>query len=265
MKNFISLVVPACDEQDNLLPLFHEIDEMLKKSGIQCEILLVNDGSKDGTLEVMRQIQRTNPRHDIRILNLDGNYGLSAALDAGFQSATHDIVVSIDADLQNDPADIPKLLDNIGEYDVVLGVRTRRKDGWLKKLSSKIANAIRNQVTHEHIQDTGCTLKAFKRSYLKRIRMLTGMHRFLPSLLEMEGARILEMEVNHRPRIHGKSKYYLRNRLWGPWQDLLAVRWMKQRHFRYRIDEISDHRSVLQNPSPAVSAGIAADARVTKK
>jgi glycosyltransferase involved in cell wall biosynthesis len=260
MRDRVSLVIPACDEQDNLLPLFHEIEEMLGKNGSQCEILLVNDGSKDGTLEVMRQIKREYPGHDIRILNLDKNYGLSAALDAGFQSATNDIVVSIDSDLQNDPADIPRLLEKIGEYDVVLGVRTHRKDGWLKRLSSRIANAVRNLVTHEHIRDTGCTLKAFKRSYLKRIRMFSGMHRFLPSLLEMEGARILEMEVNHRPRIHGKSKYYLRNRLWGPWQDLLAVRWMKQRHFRYHIEEITDPRLSVQKLAPVVTAEVEEDA-----
>jgi hypothetical protein len=120
---------------------------------------------------------------------------------------------------------------------MVIGIRVKRRDGWLKRLSSRIANAARNWITREHIQDTGCTLKAYKREYLRRIKMFTGMHRFLPSLLEMEGAKIHQMEVNHRPRLHGKSKYYLRNRLAGPLMDLLAVRWMKSRHFRYRIEE----------------------------
>lgn len=237
VKQF-SLVIPAKEEEENLPILMKEVDEMLQKSGLACEVLFVNDGSRDHTLDVMRNLQAEYPQHNIRILNLDGNYGLSAALDAGFRSATSDVVVSIDADLQNDPADIPKLLEKIPEYDAVMGVRAKRQDSFVKKMSSKIANRIRNSLTGEQTRDTGCTLKAFKRSYLDRIKMFTGMHRFFSSLLQMEGAHIYEIEVNHRPRIHGKAKYYLWNRLTGPLTDLFAVVWMKNRHFRYHIEEI---------------------------
>lgn len=237
MIKCFSLVIPAYDEEENLPILMAEIDAMLKSNRLSCEVLFVNDGSKDHTLEVMTQLKKDYPAYKVRILALDGNYGLSAALDAGFRSATCDVVVSIDSDLQNDPADIPKLLEKMEENDIVLGIRTKRQDSFVKKVSSRIANSVRNWATHEKVLDTGCTLKAFRRSYLQRIKMYTGMHRFLPSLLEMEGARIAQVQVNHRPRIHGKAKYYLWNRLIGPFVDLLAVWWMKRRHISYRIDE----------------------------
>ena len=233
-----SLVIPAYNEEENLPILMQEIDAMLLQCGIACEILFVNDGSQDRTLEVMLQMKSKYPQHHIRILSLEPNSGLSAALDAGFKHATAGIVLSIDSDLQNVPADIPRLLEKIPEYDVVIGIRVRRQDNRIKRWSSKIANLVRNKLTGENIRDTGCTLKAFKREYLLRIRLVTGMHRFLPSLLEMEGARILQLEVQHRPRIHGTSKYYLRNRLTGPLADLFAVRWMKKRAFHYRAKEL---------------------------
>lgn len=237
MIDQFSLVIPAYDEEENLPILMKEVEQMLQNSGLSAEILMINDGSKDRTLEVMLDLKKQYPNRNIRVISLDGNYGLSAALDAGYKTATTEVVVSIDSDLQNDPMDIPRLLEKMPEYDVVLGIRARRQDGFVKRMSSKIANAIRNRLTHEQIRDTGCTLKAYKTCYLRKIKMFTGMHRFLPSLLGLEGARILQLEVNHRPRIHGKSKYYLSNRLTGPLADLLAVRWMKKRHFSYRIVE----------------------------
>jgi len=238
MVNCFSLVIPAYDEEENLPLLLDEIETMLNTCGTPCEILLINDGSKDRTLKVMQDLKNLYSHRKIRIFSLEPNSGLSAALDAGFQNATCDVVVSIDSDLQNDPADIPQLLRKIPDYDAVIGIRARRQDGWLKRLSSRIANQVRNRLTKEEIRDTGCTLKAFKREFLQKIKLYTGMHRFLPSLLEMEGARILQVEVNHRPRIHGKSKYYLRNRLTGPLADLLAVRWMKRRKFSYTLKEL---------------------------
>jgi glycosyltransferase involved in cell wall biosynthesis len=237
-ENIFSLVIPAYDEEENLPLLMKEIDAMLSRSGISCEILFVDDGSKDRTLEVMRELKKNYTELNIRILSLQKNSGLTAALDAGFKKATHEVIVSIDSDLQNDPADIPAMLEKMQQYDAVIGIRANRKDDWLKKLSSKIANSIRNRFTHENISDTGCTLKAFKREYLQRMKLFSGMHRFLPSLLEMEGARVFQMPVNHRPRIHGKSKYYLRNRLTGPLMDLFAVRWMKKRRISYDVTEL---------------------------
>ena len=235
-RNRISIVVPAYNEEENLPILMREIDQVLQKSNISAEIILVNDGSTDGTHAIMLQeLQRMSGRYDVSVLSMDKNCGLSTALDAGFKAASSEIIVSIDSDLQNDPADIPKLLQYIPGYDAVVGIRARRNDSYVKRMSSKIANAIRDRVLHEQWRDTGCTLKAYKRSFLINIPLLTGMHRFLPTLLRMEGARVLEVEVNHRARVHGLSKYNLWNRLIGPLMDLLAVRWMKNRRVLYRV------------------------------
>ena len=212
----------------------HQVFATREKPG---EVILVDDGSTDRTLEIMLNLRSDYSDLPIRVLKMDRNHGLSAALDAGFRNATGEKIVSLDSDLQNDPADIPKLIDQLEQYDVVIGIRARRRDPFVKRISSKIANGIRDVTLQEHWRDTGCTLKAYRRDFLEKIKLFDGLHRFLPTILKMEGARILEMEVNHRERIHGKSKYHLWNRLTGPLRDLMAVRWMKQRHFRYRIEE----------------------------
>ncbi len=231
----LSIVIPAFNEEENLPVLMNEIQQAFPVPPHSWEVLLINDGSTDRTLEVMLELKGRHPF--VRVLSLDRNHGLSAALDAGFHEITGDVVVSLDADLQNDPADIPRLLEKIPEYDVVIGIRVRRKDNFIKRVSSRIANGFRDFILQEKWQDTGCTLKAYKRSYLEKMKLFHGLHRFLPTLLSMENARILELPVNHRQRIHGKSKYHLWNRLIGPLRDLLAVRWMKQRHFSYRAEE----------------------------
>ena len=231
----ISIVIPAFNEAENLPVLLREIEQVMAQQPAQWEVLLVNDGSTDNTLDVMMKLKQSYGV--VRVLSLPQNHGLSAALDAGFRLATGDVIVSLDADLQNDPADIPKLLEGLPEYDVVIGVRVQRKDTFVKQISSRIANGIRDFMLHEKWQDTGCTLKAYKRSYLEKIKLFHGLHRFLPTLLLLEKARILEIPVNHRERMHGQSKYYLWNRLTGPLRDLLAVRWMKQHHFHYHVEE----------------------------
>lgn len=237
MIKIFSLVIPAFNEEENLFPLMQELNEVLKNNDLQCEILFVDDGSTDDTQNVMHQIRQQYPQYTIRIIALNGNYGLSTALEAGFEQTKNEVVTSIDADLQNDPADIPKLLEKIPDYDVAIGVRVRRKDDWIKRMSSLIANRLRNFVLGECWRDTGCSLKVYKKAFLRKIRLDKGMHRFLPTLLQMEGARVIEVEVNHRPRIHGKSKYHLWNRLLGPLMDLYAVRWMKKRRRVYRTEE----------------------------
>jgi glycosyltransferase involved in cell wall biosynthesis len=231
----VSIVIPAYNEEENLPVLLEEIYKAFPSFPANWEILLINDGSTDHTLDVMQDLKQRHAH--IRVLSLDRNHGLSAALDAGFRNSKGDVVVSLDSDLQNDPADIPRLLEKISEYDVVIGIRAKRRDGFVKRISSKIANQVRDLLLQEKWQDTGCTLKAYRRTYLDRLKLFHGMHRFLPTLLAMHGARILELPVNHRERIHGTSKYHLWNRLTGPWRDLLAVRWMKQRHFSYRVEE----------------------------
>ena len=231
----ISIVVPAFNEEENLPVLLQEIEAVMAQEPAHWEVLLIDDGSTDRTLAVM--IELKNRYSFVRVLSLGKNHGLSAALDAGFRHATGDVIVSLDSDLQNDPGDIPKLLKGLPEYDVVIGIRVRRKDTFVKRISSRVANGIRDLLLREKWQDTGCTLKAFKRSSLEKIKLFHGLHRFLPTLLLMENARILEVPVNHRQRIHGQSKYHLWNRLTGPLRDLLAVRWMKQRHFHYHVEE----------------------------
>src|SRR4051812_26354658 len=198
----ISIVIPVFNEEENLPVLAAEVQGVMRGLGRPYEVIFVDDGSTDGSPAVLRQLAGEDPA--VRIVHQRRNSGQSAALDAGFRFAKGGIVVTLDADLQNDPADVPKLLALLAEpsdHDVVCGVRTRRQDTWVRKVSSKIANGVRNRVTHESITDVGCTLRAMRSEYLRRVPMFTGMHRFLPTLLKMVGARVVEVSVNHRPRL----------------------------------------------------------------
>jgi dolichol-phosphate mannosyltransferase len=245
----ISLVIPVYNEEENLPILAAEIREALAPLGRPYEVIYVDDGSTDRSPEVLRQLARED--RTVRIVRQLRNAGQSAALDAGFRFARGEVAVTLDADLQNDPADIPRLLAKLDGYDVVAGVRTRRQDDWVRRASSKIANGIRNRFTHESITDVGCTLKAFRTEYLRRIPMYTGMHRFLPTLLRLEGARVTQMPVHHRPRLHGQPKYGIGNRIWKTLADLLAVRWMQKRWIDRRLsEEIDVWTTSLSTPGP---------------
>jgi glycosyltransferase involved in cell wall biosynthesis len=229
----ISVVVPAYNEVENIPVLLAEIEAALTGAGKSYEIVIVDDGSTDGTGEAVRQIAARDAR--IRAIYFDGNFGQSSGFDAGIKAARGAAIVTIDADLQNDPADIPKLAAQLVRYDAAVGWRARRKDTWTKKLTSRFANRMRNWATGETIHDTGCSLKAFRREALANVKLFNGMHRFLPTLVKMEGFTVTEVEVNHRPRRFGKSKYSIFNRFLRPTMDLLAVMWMQRRHLRYRI------------------------------
>lgn len=232
---YVSIVIPVYDEEESIEPLHRELDAALAGIAGGCEILFVDDGSRDRSLDRMRALVAKDPR--VRIVELDGNQGQTAAFAAGFEAALGEIVVTLDADGQNDPADIPRLLARMQESgaDIVNGVRTQRRDSWLRRISSRIANGARNRVTNESVTDVGCSLRAMKSVYVKRVRLFRNMHRFLPTLLRMEGAtRVVEMPVSHRPRRHGSSKYGVGNRLWVGIVDLFGVRWMQARHFRVR-------------------------------
>jgi glycosyltransferase involved in cell wall biosynthesis len=246
----ISLVIPVYNEEPNLPPLAGEIRQTMQALGRPYEVLLVDDGSTDGSLAAMIRLATQDPA--VRVIRQARNAGQSAALDAGFRHARGAIVVTLDADLQNDPADIPLLLARLegggrhasgegGEdaepCDVVCGVRMTRRDGWVRRLSSGIANAVRNRLTQESVADVGCTLRACRAEYLRRIPAWKGMHRFLPTLLRMEGARIAEVRVSHRPRRFGKPKYNIRNRIWRASADLLGVRWLQSRWIDRRLAE----------------------------
>jgi len=234
----ISVVIPVYDEEENLPVLAAELRAALGGLGRSYEILYVDDGSTDGSPGVLRRLAEEDPA--VRVIRQRRNAGQSAALDAGFRFARGTIVVTLDADLQNDPADIPRLLEIMDVFDVVSGVRTHRQDTWVRKVSSRIANRVRNRLTRDSVTDVGCTLRACRTEYLRRIPMFTGMHRFLPTLLKMAGARTTEIPVNHRPRLHGQPKYTIGNRLWRALADLFAVRWMQKRWIDRRLSEEID-------------------------
>ncbi len=236
----LSIVLPAHDEEANVAPLVAELAAVLPRlrQDWRVECVFVDDGSRDGTRAQMLAARASHPELGIRVVALDRNWGLSAAMDAGFRAARGEVVATLDTDLQNDPADLPRLLACLGAADVVIGVRVERRDGFVKRVSSRIANGVRNWATGDDIVDTGCSLKVYRREYLERLKLFTGLHRFLPTLLKLEGARVVQIPVNHRARLHGSAKYHLRNRLLGPLLDLFAVCWMQRRHLGYRGEEL---------------------------
>jgi len=224
----LSVVVPLFDEEENLPLLDAEIHAALAAVGEPYEVLYVDDGSRDGSLAVLERLAAADGR--VRVLRHRRNAGQSAGLASGFRAARGEIVVTLDADLQNDPADIPRLLAKLDEgFDVVSGVRQNRRDTWVRKVSSRIANAVRNWATDESITDVGCSLKAYRARFLRHLPMFGGMHRFLPTLVRWNGARVAEIPVAHRPRLHGVAKYGIGNRLFRALADLFAVRWMRTR------------------------------------
>jgi dolichol-phosphate mannosyltransferase len=231
----ISIVIPVYNEQDNIKPLIAELREVLSGLKESFEIILVDDGSRDRSFAILKEVASQNPT--IRLIRFKENTGQTAAFDAGFRAARGNIIVTMDADLQNDPRDIPRLLKKIGEFDVVCGWRYKRKDPWIKVVSSKIANFVRNKLSQEEIADTGCSLKAFRKECLQNVKLFNGMHRFLPTLAKMEGFTVIQIKVNHRPRRFGTTKYNIKNRMLRAFADLLAVRWMKRRHLKYEIAE----------------------------
>jgi glycosyltransferase involved in cell wall biosynthesis len=231
---FLSIVIPVFNEEDNLRLLTIELIEVLRSLNKPWEIIFIDDGSTDGSLDVLRELKGNFP--DIRVIAFNKNCGQTAAFDAGFKAAKGKVIITMDADLQNDPHDIPKLLDKIGEYDAVCGWRIKRNDPLVRRLSSRVANFVRNTLSDEDIADVGCSLKAFRSEYIKKLNLYNGMHRFLPTLIKMEGGKVIEVKVNHRPRKYGTSKYNIRNRMMRSFIDLLAVRWMKKRRLRYEIE-----------------------------
>jgi dolichol-phosphate mannosyltransferase len=231
----ISIVAPVYNEEENLPILTSQLFEVLEPLGKTYEIILVDDGSKDRSRQIIREMASTRPQ--VRLLGFRTNCGETAAGAAGLKEARGDIVITIDADLQNDPKDIPAMLEYLKEYDMVTGWRQKREDSWVKRRTSKIANRIRNRLSGESIRDSGCTYRAYRRECLQNLKLYKGMHRFMPTLVRMEGFRVIEVPIAHHPRQFGVSKYTTWNRMWRALTDLLAVRWMKSRHIRYEIEE----------------------------
>ena len=231
----LSVVIPVYNEEENLPLLWPELRSVLEPLGLQFEVLFIDDGSRDRSAEIVRGFRDADPR--VRLIRLKVNSGETAATDAGFKSARGRWLVTMDADLQNDPHDLPMLLAHLDQWDGVTGWRVKRDDPFLRRASSWVANAIRNWVSDESVQDSGCTYRAFRRECLRSLVLYRGFHRFLPTLLRMRGYRVLEVPVNHRPRRFGQSKYGIRNRAVAAFKDLLVIRWMKDRVLRYDIAE----------------------------
>lgn len=242
----LSIVIPLYNEEDNLEPLAAELTAALAELGRDWEVLFVDDGSDDRSAAVLSRLAAADAR--LRVLRQPRNQGQSAAFAAGFRHARGQIIATLDADLQNDPADLPRMLAELEGCDVVCGVRTDRHDSWVRRVSSRIANGVRNRLTGESIADVGCSLRVMRARYARRVQWFDGMHRFLPTLLRLEGARIREVPVRHRPRLKGVSKYGIHNRLWRGLADLFAVRWMQRRW----IDRDAATEAGGEPPAPEV-------------
>ncbi len=231
----ISIVVPIKDEAPNVLPLIMETKQVMESLPYPFELVFVDDGSTDGSYEIIKKARKEYPF--IGAVKFRENRGQMAAFEAGFRRARGEIVVTMDGDLQNDPGDIPHLLEGLENADMVCGYRARRMDSWVRRLSSSIANGVRRKFTHDDTIDVGCSIRAFKKECLKNIKFYHGMHRFFPTLFRLEGYMIAQIPVNHRPRLRGKTKYGIGNRLFRALRDLMAVRWMIDRHIHYQIEE----------------------------
>jgi dolichol-phosphate mannosyltransferase len=233
----VSLVIPCYNEKENLRPLLAQAHQALDPLGFAWEMVITDDCSPDGSWEEMQALAREDPR--LRVQRLRRQSGETAASWAGMRAARGRVVITLDADLQNDPAEIPRFLEALGSHDVVCGTRVESRgkgDGFLRIASSRIANWVRNKLSSEDISDAGCTYRAFKRECLEGLQLYKGMHRFLPTLFRMQGYTVREIAIRNRPRLHGESKYGVWNRLWKSLYDLLAVRWMKSRWIRIELE-----------------------------
>ena len=237
MQPDLSVVFPVFNEEENIPILLDEIAKALDGKGWTYEIVAVDDGSRDRSLTVLREQRAKHPT--LRILTFEKNSGQTAALDAAWRGAHGKFVVSLDADLQNDPADIPRMMQTLEQSaaDMVIGVRVNRNDTWSRRMQSKIGNGVRNWITKDNITDTGCSLKLVRREAIDRVTLYTGMHRFLPTLVRLRGYKVIEMPVNHRARQFGVSKYGAMNRAFRGLADCLAVRWMSKRMLDYKVRE----------------------------
>ena len=233
MSYQFTIVVPVYNEEDNLLRVEAELLGFTKIASKPTKILFVNDGSKDKSQDLIETICNRNP--EFSFIAFKENRGLSAAIKAGFDYTETELVGYIDSDLQTAPSDFNLLLEHIGEYDLVTGVRANRKDSFVKNMSSKIANGIRRSFTHDGMDDTGCPLKVIKTDYAKRIPMFKGLHRFLPAMILLQNGKIKQVPVQHFPRLAGQANFGVWNRLIGPLMDCFAYLWMKKKYINYEV------------------------------
>jgi glycosyltransferase involved in cell wall biosynthesis len=234
----LSFIIPCHNEQDNLRPLVTAIREAVEPLKLTYEILITDDFSTDKSWEILKELAAADPR--IRALKFAYNCGQSAAQWAGMKESRGRFIFTLDADLQNDPRDVPQFVEALKHADCVCGTRVEARgqgDGVVRVLSSRIANWVRNKLSGETISDAGCCYRAFKRECVADLKFFKGMHRFLPTLFKIEGFTVTEIPVRHNPRTAGQAHYGVWNRLFASFYDLLAVRWMKKRMFKYKIKE----------------------------
>jgi glycosyltransferase involved in cell wall biosynthesis len=223
----MTVIIPVYNEEENVEPLIGELFPVLRSNGRSFEVIYVDDSSTDNSLSVLEEMRKRYA--ELRVLRHRVNFGQSAALATGFAHARGNIIITLDGDQQNDPADLPLLFDAMGNFDAVCGVRKKRADNWVRRVSSRIANGFRNWITKDTITDAGCTYRALRKSALSEIPVFDGMHRFLPTLLRLQGYSVKEIPVNHRPRTRGQTKYGIGNRMFRGIVDCFAMRWWRRR------------------------------------
>jgi dolichol-phosphate mannosyltransferase len=234
----LSVVIPCHNEAENLRPLLAALHTAIDPLGLDYEVVITDDCSTDNSWRILQELGANDPR--LRAQRFKFNCGESAASWAGMQIAHGRYIATLDADLQNDPKDLPAMLKALREFDCVCGTRVESRgegDSWIRIASSRIANWVRNKLSGENIADAGCTYRVFKRECIARIKFFNGAHRFLPTLIKLEGYTVTEVPVSNNPRRAGQSHYGVWNRLFKSSRDLLAVRWMKSRKLRYEIAE----------------------------
>jgi glycosyltransferase involved in cell wall biosynthesis len=237
-KPEISLAIPCCNEAGNLRELVKALYAAVEPLKISYEIVITDDCSRDESWEILKELAAGDSR--IRVQKLAVHLGKSAAAWAGMKICQGRYIVTLDADLQNDPKDLPKLLEPLKQFDCVCGTRVESRkhgDNFIRIGSSRIANWVRNKLSGDNISDAGCGYRAFKRECIQDLKLFEGMHRFMGTLFKIEGFTVTEVPVNNRPRHAGQSKYGVWNRLFASFYDLLAVRWMKKRMLKYQIAE----------------------------
>ena len=239
MRPDVSLVIPCYNEAGNLRPLLQAIHTAVDPLGVAYEVVITDDASRDESWSILKELAAADPR--LRIQRFESNCGESAASWAGMQLAHGRLICTLDADLQNDPRDLPKFLAALEHADCVCGTRVESRgagDHFVRRASSRIANAVRRKLSGDAtITDAGCTYRAFRRECIAGVKFWRGAHRFLPQLIELDGFKVVEVPVTNNPRFAGASHYGVWNRLFKSFRDLLGVRWLKSRQLRYRIAE----------------------------
>lgn len=237
MTKALTIIAPVYNEEESLPRFKQEMENFMSSASIPVSVLFVNDGSRDGSLDMIKSFAAADNR--FKYISLDKNHGLSTAIKAGFDHAETELIGYIDTDLQTSPDDFNALLPFMDQCAMANGVRANRKDTFVKKMSSKIANGFRRMMIKDNIKDTCCPLKVIHSDYAKRIPFFKGMHRFIPALVQLQGGKVKQVDIRHFERFAGTAKYHLFNRMIGPFFDTLAFVWIRKRYIKYGVSQNS--------------------------